>query len=237
MMQVLVMAQGRQSRLANVLDGPKHLVKVDGEPILARTLRLETSLGVGARRRPVVVGWPGMRPACDSQGARLVTLHHPGTSLLFGLLQTTALWSPRGRTIVLLGDVVFSAAAMAAILAERRPLVFAGTTTLHGGDGELYALAFDAAAAAPIVETLRDFRPAYTEHEQPGQLRRLLWSYMARTGRTWTHPHEMHHPDLYLPIDDWTKDIDTPDDLTRLEDLTVRARQEGAGDVGRTARQ
>ena len=232
-MRVLIMAQGQQSRLAH-LDHPKHLLEVDGEPILGRTLRLLRELAPKAT--PTVIGWPAL--LCHAQS--LVTLPEPGQCILDGIDATRFLWGS-GRVLVLLGDVIFSRAALSNILADGRDLFFAGTPELSASDGEVFAMGF-APAARKLLDELLRYAPCRFDGErrrqfptqQGGHLRRLVWeAQRVRMGlelgeRNW-HPQAAEtatSSDLYLVVDDWTDDIDKPSDVARLPFLSGCARAE-----------
>ena len=69
-------------------------------------------------------------------------------------------------------------------------------------------------------------RPRGFRQQQGGHLRRLLWHAQERhllrsgiSGRLW-------HPDVYLPIEDWTNDVDTPADVARIPELARLAELE-----------
>lgn len=47
-MRIVIMADGRGTRWNNYMGVPKHLIEVDGEPIIARTVRLLNQLTEGA---------------------------------------------------------------------------------------------------------------------------------------------------------------------------------------------
>lgn len=213
------MAQGEQRRLAN-LGYPKQLVEVNGEPNLDRTLRLVRSSS------PDVVVLIVGRSALGAGRPGLVTLADPGHCILDGIAQTADLWG-EGRVVILLGDVVFSRAALRAIFDDDRPFFFAGTKVISESMGELFGVSF-----APdrhermrhLLETVpcrfgANGRPMrYAAGQQGGHLRRLLWHSQNGDRR----PQQRR----YLEIDDWTDDIDEPADLDRLPDFTRWAKAE-----------
>ena len=216
---VLIMAQGEQRRLAD-LGYPKQLVAVDGEPILDRTLRLAAEFCPD--HVALIIG----RRELGAERPGLVTLTDPGHCVLDGIAQTVDLWGS-GRVVVLLGDVVFSRAALWAIFADGRPFFFAGTPVVSGSFGELFALSFAAdrhKRLAHLLETVPCRRTStgtpmrYAVGQQGGHLRRLLWHSQNGDRR----PRQQR----YLEIGDWTDDIDEPSDLARLPDFTLWARAE-----------
>jgi molybdopterin-guanine dinucleotide biosynthesis protein A len=223
MTAVIVFAQGQQRRLP-LLATRKQLLAVNGEPIIARTLRLVDEMMSAPPAVKFVVGWPDLERAC-CRGS-LVTLASPGGSIAEGIYQSTALWSPNGRTHLLLGDVVYSRATLRAILEDERRVVAAGTPELSGSTGEVFALSFAAAAAPDVIEAIRDLGPAPRHNYTGGQLRRVLWSHMARTGRRDVDGARRYDPAVYLTVWDWTMDIDTPEHLREIDRLSNFARME-----------
>jgi hypothetical protein len=231
------MCQGSQSRLPD-LGIPKQMVRVNGEPNIRRTHRL---IGELADVRSITtVGWPRLARAVDS----LVTIPDPGQCILDGIDQTRFLWSS-GRVVVLLGDVVFSRAALAGIFSDERDLFFAGTSDLSTAGGEVFGFAAsglrarEEAVGALVSCPCRSVRYGGS---QGGHLRRLLWWIQQCRGlRPLSNHQSVVGPDadqldfdhemtwceeLYLGIDDWTDDIDTPADLDQLPELSRCARSE-----------
>lgn len=239
--QVVIMAQGQQRRLAS-LGHPKHLLPVNGEPIITRTLRLLLQHRGPLDEPgppPVVIGPRELDDAIAPFNVVRVTLDRPGSCIVTGIRAALEEEFVRqeGRVAVLLGDVVWSRAALARVMADRRELAFAGTPVLTTSEGEVFAALFDDPQA---VKRLCETCPCVARgprwrQMQGGHLRRLLWHAMhvngdkammqVRTaGRTswWA-------PAMYLPIDDWTTDIDKPADVARLPALGELAAREGVG--------
>lgn len=239
-MNILILCQGQQRRLPD-LKHPKHLLEVGGEPIVMRTLRMLGGLGV---TRAAVYHHPGGEDLADAVHMRnrpfeathpppysySMSLRDPGSCIVDGILGAVHL--QEGRHVVLLGDVVWSWAALEKVLADKRPIVFAGTPVLSASEGEVFALAFDDPQEVGNLCTTCPCRVDGSRvrsfmNQQGGHLRRLLWwtqevkrlRVTARARQTW-------HPDVYLPIEDWTNDVDTPADVARLPELARLAELE-----------
>lgn len=228
---VIVMCQGQQRRLPN-LTHSKHMLEVGGEPILSRTLRLLATHIGGASKCPVVVfGNKDLMPALQAgerAGLRsplLAQFPAPGTCVVDGILAARAAWDWDGRTTILLGDVVWSSLALTAFLLDQRPLVFAGTPDISNSGGEVFGVSFTNEKEMTVLTMSCPCRKVNFSIPQGGHLRRLLWHAQAQRGlvapdgQTW-------HPDLYLPITDWTDDVDTPADVARLPELGQRCLDE-----------
>lgn len=187
---LLIMAHGQQSRLMNgsVL---KQLLPLGHERILDRTLRL-----VGDRQ--VTVIGP---PTLDVSGCTVCSTPDPGENLVAGIDRCRALWEKtKTTTVFLLGDVVFSQATLAKILACNRLAVFGrrGANSFTGkAYGELYALVvpFDdkRIVSQYVVDLQRDATKA-------GR----LWDLLERLG------------DVLVEVADFTDDIDTDDDVKNI---------------------
>ncbi len=133
-------------------------------------------------------------------------------------------------TVVLLGDVVFSHDAMQQIVRERPPVLFAGTPRVGPAHGELFAMAWDASRDGDVRKALAATpRSAFRNVYQCGQLRNFLWHWQSvlsppPPGAT---PTLCVRPELghYLPIGDYTNDVDTSADveyLPTLDELAYR---------------
>ena len=195
---VIVMAQGRQERLPE-LPIPKQLVPIAGAPLLERTIAQvrasspQYHLTVIA---PVTMPWLRF---CQRLAIDQVPLQNPGETLLAGIAQTASLW--RTTTTILLGDVVFSRAALQLAL-EESALRFVGRlgpNSITGCPwGELFSVTFDRS----LWGDLRLAMPSQ------GKLWTLCYHYAGKPPRA----------PSFVAIDpnDYSDDIDTPDDLAAV---------------------
>jgi hypothetical protein len=160
----------------------------------------------------------------------VVSLLDPGNSSLKGIhryLETLALTAgaPRAeRTVVLLGDVVYSWACLGAILAEHRGAFldsagcprcrFVGTSDISRSGGEIWGLSWERVSDTRqsgrqgVIEALEsavENHPPFQAY-QPGQLRRWMWQI---------HP-SFQATVMYERIDDYTMDVDLPQHLDKL---------------------
>lgn len=188
---IIVMAQGSQARMRRSIGGtPKQFLEVAGEPIIKRTLRLVDGL------RVAVVGrkeWATSLPGTD-----IVNLQCPGENVVQGIFQCGSLWED--DALFLLGDVVYSRRLLGRILGERTPgvLVWGRVGRPNPVTGraydEMYALRLGVEGAIRFV------RLAYT-CSNLHDVRKLI----ARQ-------------DEFRPVDadDYTDDVDLPEDLPLL---------------------
>jgi hypothetical protein len=245
---VIILCQGKQSRLPGLPVAKQMLpLPACGDvPILHRTIRqLWRLLGMAeavADSPITVVGSLAMSESLISAygGVRVddsviyhpntQTLRDPGNSSLRGIDRYLSLppsamvvreWD---RRVVLLGDVVYSWACLRTILdvSAITGTNFVGTSDLSRSAGELWGIAWTAAAdrdmRAALAEALMKHPPF--EEYQPGQMRRWLWAqddlYADRarmTERPW-----------FRAVDDYTRDIDLPEHVAMLPALSEAAK-------------
>ncbi len=219
--------------MPTVLDDPS--VEVGGRPwseVMPTdqpgTLRLTfEDASQGPKRRPIRMA--------------ALTLDDPGNSVLRGL-QALAPWLLRDdadRTVVLLGDVVFSNQCLRELVTHPQgEVVFAVTTDLSPGHGEMFGLSFAAGIRYAIVTELHLIEHPPFEAYQAGQMRRLLWAWQRSASHTEMHRNpkclqarashtlaQTQRPDprWCVMVDDYTTDFDTTEDLQCLGETDVDA--------------
>lgn len=192
---VLILAAGAQKRWEG--HGIKQLADLDGESVLLRIVRQVKRHGY----TPIVVtGNPDIRRACldcclsyTPIGCRWI---------METILSTQALWTD--QMIVLLGDVIYSHAAIETILTDPRPF------QIYGDVGEIYGMRFTHEQEADLREISDD-----AEARQGGVERGRVWNlYRKLCGRDLdTHFHPYEDDPNFTYIRDYTGDIDTVEAL------------------------
>jgi hypothetical protein len=202
---VILMCAGRAERWGRHLGVHKHLIPIDGERLLDRTLRLVRRHTPDA---PVVI------VAFDPQYARdgcerFEPAHGPVDFCdTDKFLSAESRWADRGQTVILYGDVFFTEAAMATILSYTGPHRFFGRREGSFFTGrpwrEMFALSFPA-----------DER--HWMHDQLLRLRHDLLTGRSPRGGGWELFHQLHGRtwDNFIVIDDFTDDFDFPSDFDR----------------------
>jgi hypothetical protein len=201
--RILVMAQGNATRFPG-----KHFVPINGEPLLQRTLRLCRTL---TSNEVVVVGW-NTDPFVDLR-TNLHTLPTPGNGLLDGIWGTRALW--RDYTTLLLGDVVFSRTALQQCLEPKKFAFFGRTgpsTYTSSPWGEIFALSMGLKAQKLVTAAISD---ADIRQKREGRLWGL-WDLLGSQAK-------------WFSINDWTDDVDTPDELVSIQRLSDIIRRDDPG--------
>lgn len=202
----------------------RHLL---GNPI---SVRLTVTAVGGVSVEPFKIGW-NYCPCTEA-------LEDPGNSSLKGISRFLELEDNREdqpeweRTVVLLGDVVYSWDCLRAIFANTEPWPrFVGTSNLSPGGGELWGISWLADADAQMrtfLGSALERHPPFHGTYQPGQLRRWLWE--ANTTFDALMPDAMRHRERpwFVPIDDYTRDIDLPEHVLAIPKLSEAAAADDA---------
>lgn len=245
---VIVLAQGEQSRLPNLLGYPKQALRLPAcgyVPIITRTLRQVAMIsGIRPTRitvvaTPVLQGCIDLRPeltGVDPNIVDYIQLAAPGNSSLKGIaryLEGTAYGTDQERdpqrVIVLLGDVVYSWRCLQELIGPagegHRNHYFVGSSDLSPAAGELWGLGWERSSAPAMLTGLSEalgHHPPFEDY-QPGQLRRWLWE-MGRGHAS--SPYAMTPPGMYITVDDYTRDIDVPEHVEMIAKISESAREE-----------
>lgn len=188
-MIVLILAAGDGSRWYNN-DRPKQLALIRGKPIIQRTIDL-----VGICNSVVITHDADIQVEVDEF---FIPAKREWTVDTF--LSTKELWS--GRTVVLLGDVIYSPESIWTILSCSDDVAVFGGKDRPGKDDEIFGVSFNTIGKnrvnAALSVALQDAR---------ANGRGKLWEfYRALCGRDL----RMHYIDgsIFHSIDDYTDDID-----------------------------
>lgn len=239
---VIILAQGTQRRLGQS-HGPKQLLPLrgcGGTPILARTVR---QIWVLAHWWPTIVTWDAIRLHQEVNPVRcgdtLVTpaffeLPDPGNSSLKGISRLLEQRHQSGlrleRTIVLLGDVVYSWRCLESLIElAAGSWGFAGTSDLSPSGGELWGVAWHRNHEDRMMSSLRDAmlrHPPFEDEYQPGQMRRWITGW--QRGDLRDHVAQLRRTQNYVAIDDYTFDVDLPKDLLMLPSISSSAAEDDA---------
>lgn len=214
-MRWLILCAGKATRWQEHKGMPKQLVKLRGEPILHRTVRLAHEHDPAADVKIVVENH--LDPTWQVPGSRRVKARlDPDRRQADKLLSSMHHWDPDGRTIVLYGDVYFTDDAITAIAAATDPwAAFAryGASDFTGKDHrELFGFAFDPAEQTRIEDAAYRCLDLHDAGQMGG------WSggwqiYAAAAG---ADDEGVAGPFTdrgnVIEIDDWTDDFDRPRD-------------------------
>jgi NDP-sugar pyrophosphorylase family protein len=216
--RALLLCGGEARRWRNHLGVTKHLVPIDGRPLLLDTV---TKLRENGVHDIVVVGRE------DVLGHLGVRCHHVGDQASAPpkakFLSARSMWNDDGQTILMFGDVHFTQTALNALLAPaHRCINFVGRMTGSRMTGcrhaEIFALSFPAQAADEIVEELERLDLTGAGDDRPAGW--LLFEALSRRGAI----GRLQAADgvVFHHVDDLTEDFDFPDDYASW--LAARAR-------------
>jgi hypothetical protein len=205
----IVIAAGEGKRWNNYLGKRKHFIEIEGETIIARTVRLLQKY----TSKIFVVA--------DSEKFQIAgsTLSYPQLNKLNydadKFLSSSSLWNMEGRTVLIYGDVYFTEDAIRQIMefGKREWMTFArfGASDFTGKPyGEIFAHSFYPEHIAEHTASLQNIIAAYSRREIE---RCGGWEhYRAMEGLPLTE-HQLRN--RFFEINDWTEDFDRPVDYDR----------------------
>lgn len=215
-MRAIIIAAGEGTRWGNHLGVPKHLIRIEGEPILHRTVRLLRKHGV----KDVNIVAKDRTDYAVAGAQVYVPLLNPKNGDADKFLSSRALWGEVGKTVILYGDVYFTDDAIDQIVNSPRLdwTLFCrpeGSEITGAKWGECFAFSF-LPMHVPAMEKALD---RIVDLWQVGLIdRNGGWElYRAMIGRKTAEirrPHIMGSN--YSVIDDWTEDFDTPEDYNNF---------------------
>jgi hypothetical protein len=213
-MRAIIIAAGDATRWNNYLNTPKHLIEINGEPIIYRTVRLLQDRGISDIH---IVG-----PVDERYKINGCTLFVPNkdTSVFDSdkFLNSQTLWNEKGRTITLLGDVYFTEDAIDSIIGfnEIKWTVFCrfnGSNLTGTKHGELFAQSF----YPDDIELHRKNLYYIAELRKNNIIDRCGgWEhYRAMQGLTGSDISIHKNYGNAVEIDDFTEDFDMPSDYDK----------------------
>lgn len=200
--RAIVMAAGEGSRWGEYMDVPKHLIEVDGEPILHRTVRL--------LKQHVPEVWVVAR---DDERYR----RHTGYTMTVDPLSSDMdkFWSSRQlwegtHSVLVYGDCYFTEQAIPVItqpVSEWTLFCRPGESAFTGGQyGECWAYSVPVRDQQWFTDRITWLAGAHSL----GRLGRVGGWELYRAMLNKPMHHEMY--DHFIEINDWTEDFDFPSD-------------------------
>jgi len=204
--RVLILCAGDGERWGEYLGGPKQLAPIGGRPLLVRTVdQVEKQFGV----LPVIV----------TQDPRLHVTRcqsfYPERRrwVVETFLSTRRLWSL--RTVVLLGDVLYTDGAMATFLQNAVGLVIFGRRGASAFSGKRYGELFGVSFTRQYHEFVVDCLD-HVIADAEGGARGKLWDFCF-----FAEAHQLPRlqPATFCEIHDYTEDFDSPQEYRYLKRL------------------
>ena len=208
-MNVIITAAGEGSRWGQHMGVPKHLLPVDGETLLGRTVRLVR--GIAAPDTTIYVSGPD-DPRYRIHSAALFTPQDRTDYRECSMYQWTRwLWSDVGKTVYLYGDTYYTPEAIATILgfAPREWHLFARFkhSTVTGKPWpEVWAHSFWTEHQVLEQELMDDVVARKIPRASIYEMYKLLH------GKLLPFNYDQHDYGRLTQIDDWTEDFDFPKD-------------------------
>lgn len=223
---VIIIAAGDGTRWNNYMNIPKHLIEIDDEPILHRTVRQVKGHGANVW----VVSKQQTKKLYSKAGADIYVPTF-NEEMVDGdkFYNSSELWNRDGRTIILYGDVYFSDDAMDTIMGWTQPqfrlFARAFESKITGTPyGECFAISFYEGDVDYCLSALRKIARLYK------------WGILPRCGGWEFYRAMIGLPDeligrhfvgeSFTNIDDWSDDFDTKEDYLRF---IKRRKQSGFG--------
>lgn len=207
---IFLLAQGAQTRMQALLDSPKQLLTLQGVPILIRTIALLREIRPHAKIVAVIPKDPVWAEVARKVDATF-TQHNPGYYQMDILRNTRSQWGTE-RTTFLHGDAMFSPEALRTMVEPseaRFDFCVRGAWNIISGNGrkEVYGFAIAAEGYEAIDEILAQpqVSPCFNV--------KLVWDLVAQLQETQLAHTKLHR----LGSEDYTDDLDMPDDLRGLD--------------------
>lgn len=219
--RALIICAGEATRWKNHMGVPKHLVEIEGEKILHRTVRLLNEKGV---KDVFVVSKDD--PRYDVEGAKryVAKIDYEKNADADKFLSSKELWSDDGRTLIIYGDCYFTEEAIDAIVGhDKREWTLFCRPNASKVTGTPWGECFAYSLYPEHLSLFEANLDLTAKLKKEGLLRRCGgWElYRAMAGHRSLNRHAMSSN--YVEIDDWTEDFDFAHDY----DEWVRRRNQG----------
>jgi hypothetical protein len=223
-MRAIIIAAGSATRWNNYLNTPKHLIKIDGESIIHRTVRLLYENNV----KDIFVVGPDDDRYKIEHSQLYIPNKDPNNMDADKFLNSKDLWNTKGRTVVFYGDVYFTEDAISKIVnydsAEWTLFCRLKNSIITGSDwAECFAQSF----YPNSIEKHENMLNYIARLSKEKIIKRCGgWEhYRAMQGKEGKHVVPIGNKenrnsieDLgnVIEIDDWTEDFDFPSDYDRF---------------------
>jgi len=220
MTRVLILAAGDGTRWSNFRDNPKHLVEVEGERLIDRTVRqylqyTDDVIVVGSDERYLIPRAQLFIPDRPMEFVYPITKPRPWREM-DKFASSMHLWE-EGRTVLVYGDVYFTDQAVKTVMENKEEWKCFCRTKPSQVTGKNCKEIF---AYSLMPEHHREFKYAI-EYLMRGKTAAGGWSlfrYLTTKNENVNVNYEvMFNNNNFIEIDDWTDDFDFPNDLIEWE--------------------
>jgi len=214
-MRYILACSGSGSRWNNYLGRPKHLIEIDNETLISRTVRLIKKYD---NKSDIII--MAYRKDYKVNGTRL---HVPNLFLQSKHIKLPAIytchniWNNNGKTILLFGDIFFTEEAIKKIINKSyyNPLKILfygrkGSSTLTNKNyGEIFGMSFSNIKNKIILKNLEELRSKYEKKEIK---RFLTWELYKKLNNINLNSSSFKFNNNFININDFTEDFDFPYD-------------------------
>ena len=219
--RILILAAGKGSRWNDHEGSPKHLVSIEGERLLDRTIRqfrkyTNNIIIVGVDERYKVEGLELFIPRPPARFIYPKEYKVRQWKEMDKFASSMHLWN-EGRTTLVFGDVYFTDEAVETIMTcQKTWTIFCrtGSSSITGKDcKEIFAFSFEKEHQDELTRAIEGLIDVVTTSGGWSLFRTLT------RGKHEAVDHEvLFDNDRYVEIDDWTEDFDYPRDLINWKD-------------------
>lgn len=231
MLKFLIACSGKATRWGNYLGTAKHLIKIDNERLIDRTVRLlRNELQKKRLDGEICIVAPSYDDAYKVVGSSLIV---PAALLgnndekekywsLPFIFASKELWNNNGCTILMFGDVYFTEFAVKTIVdgaSQIKQCEYYGRSKRSKLTGCRYGELFSIAFKSEFNDELLNCMTPIKQQFDGGVIKRFSgWEVL----RMLTEKQQL---DRFVEIDDWTEDFDYPKDYDTFIKLFMRARK------------
>lgn len=213
-MRVIVIAAGDGTRWGNHTGVPKHLAVMEGERLIDRTSRLFAAYG---GTEPLIVAPVDDERYQTKDGMTVAPKLNPTRGGADKFLSSRYIWNTVGRTVIVYGDVWFSEEAVETITShESEEITFFGRawgSKLTGTPwGELFAVSLTPETVERAEASLKHLARLY---KRSPSIRAGGWEWYKHLHGLPIDPSQHSVAGGFVEINDWTDDIDYPEDYQR----------------------
>jgi hypothetical protein len=221
MTRVLILAAGDGTRWSNFRGSPKHLIEVEGERLIDRTVRqylryTDDVIVVGSDERYLIPRAQLFIPDRPMEFVYPATKPRPWREM-DKFLSSTSLWDTDKRTILVYGDVYFTNEAVHTIMTHEgawRCFCRTRESRITGKTcKEIFSFSLDP-EHHNVFQRALDVLASTNTTTGGWSLFRYLTSGNANVNKNY---EQVFNNDKYVEIDDWTEDFDFPHDLIEWE--------------------
>lgn len=212
--RAVIICAGEATRWRDFMGVPKHLIRIEGEVILHRTVRLLKEQGVDDI---VIVSKDDNRYNIEGTTQYIITPNYEENADADKFLSSKGVWNTSGKTLMIYGDCYFTDKAIFRIVnacRRRADWMLFCRPTESKVTGSKWGECFCMFIPSGHINLFEDKLHHIAELHKAGLIKRCGgWElYRAMTGREDSDLGKHYMTTNWYLIDDWTEDFDFPKD-------------------------